>query len=91
MESRFISDAQISASSEYDDNHSAEQARLHFKVNGVKRGGWSAKFNDQNQWLEVDLGTQNSVKIIATQGRNDYDQWVTGYKLQYGSDRNSLV
>lgn len=91
MESRFISDAQISASSQWDGNHAAVQGRLHFKAGGGKQGGWSARFNNQNQWLQVDLGSENSVKAIGTQGRNAADQWVKSYKLQYSSDGVSFL
>ena len=81
-----ISDAQISASSQLDDNHSAVQARLHFKADGLKSGGWSALRNDTTQWLQVDLGSFTKVTRVATQGRNGHDQWVTKYKLQYSDD-----
>ena len=86
MESRFISDAQISASSQWNDHHAAAQARLHYKASGVKQGGWSAGDNNRNQWLQVNLGAEISVKAIATQGRNNRDQWVTAYKLEYSND-----
>ena len=81
-----ISDIQITASSQLDGNHSAAQARLHFKADGNKAGVWSALTNDLNQWLQVDLGSYTRVTRVATQGRNGYDQWVTKYKLQYSDD-----
>ena len=91
MESRFISDAQISASSQYDGNHAAVQARLQYKARGGKRGGWSVLDSNQNQWLQVDLGAAISVKGIATQGRSEYGQWVTAYKLEYSIDGASFL
>ncbi|XP_078343345.1 uncharacterized protein LOC144629051 isoform X2 [Oculina patagonica] len=92
MESGLIKDAQISASSQWDANHAAVQARLHFKAGGGKEGGWSARASNQNQWLQVDLGDVTSVKVIGTQGRNGGgDQWVTSYKLQYSNDVNSFL
>lgn len=91
MESGTISDAQISASSEYGSgNHAAIQGRLHFLAvsNPWKAGSWSARTIDANQWLQVDLGNPHTkVTHVATQGRNrDYRQWVTRYKLQYSDD-----
>ena len=88
MENGSILDSQINASSVYDRNHAAEQARLRFKTDGLKAGSWSAKNNDKNQWLQVDLQQKTRVTAIATQGRNGYTpgQWVTEYKLQYGDD-----
>ena len=89
MESGDIPDAHITASSEWSVNHAAIQGRLHFKVGEGKQGSWSAGSNDENQWLQIDLGNQHTqVTRIATQGRNSdwYDQWVTKYNLQYSDD-----
>ncbi|XP_078357479.1 uncharacterized protein LOC144642389 [Oculina patagonica] len=87
MENYIIPDGQISASSEWDVNHAAIQGRLHFKAGGGKQGAWSARSNDVNQWLQVDLGDKYTrVTRVATQGRNAADQWVTKYKLQYSDD-----
>ena len=86
MESQAIEDAQISASSQLDGNHSAIQGRLHLTRNGQKQGGWTALTDDRNQWLQVDLNTFARVTVIATQGRNGFKEWVTKYKLQYSDD-----
>lgn len=90
MERGFITNAQITASSQWDANHAAVQARLHFKAGGGKQGAWSARANNQNQWLKVDLGYESDIKIIGTQGRNVYNQWVTSYKLDYSNDDSSF-
>ena len=86
MESRAILDAQISASSQMDSNHSASHARLHLQADGSTSGGWSALTNDVNQWLQVDFGSYTLVTRIATQGENGYSNWVTKYKLKYSDD-----
>ena len=86
MEGEAISDAQISASSQRDNNYAARQARLHFKISGNKQGGWSALENDLNQWLQVDLGSYTRVTRVATQGRNAHNEWVAKYNLQYSDD-----
>lgn len=86
MENYLIADGQISASSQWDDNYAAIQGRLHFKQPG-KSGAWSAKTNDVNQWLQIDLRDMyTKVSRVASQGRDDADQWVTKYKLQYSTD-----
>ena len=90
MESRAISDAQISASSQWDVNHAAIQGRLNFLAGGGKQGGWSAGANNQNQWLQADLGNPRKVTKVATQGRNAADQWVTSYKVEYSNDGASF-
>ena len=86
MDSGGITDAQISASSQWDNNHGASRARLHMQRNGNQRGSWSARTNDLNQWLQVDLGGYTTLTRVATQGRSDHDQWVTKYNLQYSDD-----
>ena len=86
MESRHIKDAQITASSQWDRNHAAFQGRLNFKAGGGKHGGWSARSNNGNQWIQVALGSYTKLTSIATQGRNANSQWVTAYKLQYSED-----
>lgn len=90
MENGTILDSQISASSVFDPNHAAQQARLHFKAGRGKAGSWSAEKNDNSQWLQVDLHQTTRVTEIATQGRNAYKQWVTQYKLQYGEDGHTF-
>ena len=86
MENRLIKDAQITASSQWDSNHAAIQARLNFKAGGGKHGGWSSRSNDAKQWIQVALSSYTKLTGIATQGRNGHSQWVTKYKLQYSDD-----
>ena len=86
-----ISNGHISASTEYDSNHAAYQGRLWLKTNGHKQGSWSARTLDQNQWLQIDLGSHYTrVTRVATQGGDALSQWVTKYKLQYGEDGASF-
>lgn len=95
MENGAITDAQITASSEYSEDEynvnvsMAMYGRLHFHENGSIAGAWVANTSDVNQWLQVDLGAQHAkVTGLATQGRNSstYPHWVTKYKLQYGDN-----
>ncbi|XP_027059482.1 neurogenic locus Notch protein-like [Pocillopora damicornis] len=86
MASYAIPNGQVKASSEWDPNHAAIQGRLHYLPPPGKQGGWSAKHNNANQWLQIDLGALLKVTAVATQGRSNHDQWVTKYKLQYSDD-----
>lgn len=87
MESGAIPDGQLQASSEWDQLHGGNRARLHITSSGSYKGAWSARSNDRNQWLQIDLGSPlNIVTGVATQGRQDYDQWVTTYRVAYGDD-----
>ena len=82
MESQVISDTQITASTQWDNDNSAKFARLNL-------GGWVAGAVDPRQWLQVDLGTYSSVTSVATQGVNLYRWpkcWTASYNLQYSDD-----
>ena len=82
MESGAISDGQMTASSQYSSSYAARLSRLHLKASGGYSGGWISRYNNQNQWLMVDMGHQNTiVTAVATQGRDATNQWVKTYKL----------
>ena len=87
MENNAIADELISASSQLDANHATSKGRLQLKADSNNVGSWSALTNDVNQWLQVDLGNEETtVPRVATQGSNAKDQWVTKYKLQHSYD-----
>ena len=98
MESGKILDRQITASSEWNTHHAAHQGRLNFQEvvkegRARKSGSWSARINNQSQWLQVDLFRQESVVTsVATQGRNRnslwgaHNHWVKSYNLQYSNN-----
>ena len=44
-------------------------------------GGWAAATSNTNQWIQADLYRENWVSGIITRGRDDYNQWVTSYKV----------
>ena len=84
LESGHITDQQIKASSSWDKRHGTANARLNLAAARGKTGAWSSETLDQNQWLQVDFGRNVKVKKIATQGRQDADQWIKSYTLDYG-------
>ena len=90
MESRIIPDRNISASSVYPsspvEKHDAAYGRLHFRRGNGRVGAWCAATNDQNQWLQVDFGTEMMISGVATQGRQAINQWVKSYSLSYSLD-----
>ncbi|XP_056464003.1 retinoschisin 1a [Gadus chalcogrammus] len=47
---------------------------------------WLSKFQDNSQWLQVDLREVMVVSGLLTQGRCDADEWVTKYSVQYRTD-----
>lgn len=91
MESYFILDSQISASSEHSAGLGARNARLNLHaVPGIRHGSWSSGRLDFNQWLQVDFKKTVAVAKVATQGRMDANQWVTSYSLSYSTDGNNF-
>ena len=86
MENRNISNGDITASSELIIEHRAYQGRLHFTADKGKRGAWTARNTNDKQWLQVDLGSHfTRITGVATQGRDDRDNWVEKYKLRYSN------
>ena len=86
MESGGIPDNQLTASSQDDQYHAASRGRLNMQKEGHKQGGWVARYRNSSQYLQVDFGIVNTVVKVATQGRSDYPQMVTKYKLSYSLD-----
>ena len=91
MESGRIADSQISASSEWDPNHGPTRARLNQPRVGWLRGAWTAGSNSHNQqqWIQVSFLKETVVTAVMTQGREDEDQWVEQYSVEYTQDGSS--
>ena len=79
-------DAAFTALSSSDAKHSPARARLNIQADSYGVGAWSAKANDDKQWLQIDFGELVRVTKVATQGRQDADQWVTKFSLSYSMD-----
>lgn len=88
MQNGQIPDSSITASSYYRARSAPRRARLHMalpdSVTGFT-GGWcqyrrSFKYYE---WLQVDFGFVASVGKVATQGKQEFDFWVTRYFLVY--------
>ena len=95
MESKIISDAQISVSSSSPQIPTLSHSWL-FHVwfwdpsDDVRLNnfGWRANTDDQNQWIKVDLRRYTKVTRVATQGGRYYGGfgWVTKFKILYSLD-----
>jgi len=92
MENGRITSAQLTASSQWDGNHSPNRARLNIPANGNYRGAWAVAPDqiNQNQWIQVDLRIKTRITYVATQGRADAVQWLKKYRLQFGDDGSSF-
>ena len=88
LESGLVTFQQMTASSTFKKNHGPSNGRLNHAAANGKTGAWSAGANDTNQWLQVDFGRNVRITKLATQGRQDYDQWVKTFTLSYTLDGN---
>ena len=86
MQSGKIKNRAITASSSFNHFHSAWLSRLHRVKRGRHIGAWASKYRNYNQWLQVDLGYAMKITGIATQGRQDANQWVTVYRVYFSTD-----
>ncbi|XP_030852318.1 EGF-like repeat and discoidin I-like domain-containing protein 3 [Strongylocentrotus purpuratus] len=86
LESYVIPDSSLTASSEFNADHGAKRGRLNLARVGNLRGGWNPMDNDANPWIQVDLLDLYRIISVATQGRQDFDQWVNSYKLAWSTD-----
>ena len=86
MQNKQISDAAITASSEDNSETKAYYGRLHFLRGSGRAGGWAAKSNENDQFLQVNFDGWRKVTRVAIQGREDKDQWVKEFSLSYGYD-----
>lgn len=87
METGAISDGHITASSYWGQYHEPYLARLHLQEAWSQfHGSWAAGSNDINQWLQIDLSIEHNITRVATQGRQDANQWVTKYNMHYSAN-----
>ena len=70
----------MASSSSYHPRVAAARGRLNGAVS------WSARVRYRNQWIQIDLGRDEVVTAIATQGRANANQWVTSYYASYSHD-----
>ena len=85
-------DDKIKASSEYDTNHSVKGCKLNKTMSNGHASSWSAAGNEgENPWIQVDLGSEYWINAVSLQGRGDYSQWVTKFRIRYSlTDENNL-
>ena len=91
LEDGRIQDGAMSASSQYNIYCAAKLGRLNLEAKSGNVGAWCVLTRDANQWLQIDLGGGTTVTKVATQGRQDYDQWVTSYAISYNPVKSNWV
>ena len=84
LEDKRITNGHFSASTYY--NH--HLAPWHGRLN--HRWSWSVRTRNHNQWLQVSFVSVVKATGIATQGRQDANQWVTKYIVSYSPDTTNF-
>ena len=83
LEDGRLSNQFFTSSTFYNYYCAPRNARLHQRRAGRNGGAWCAKKSNRGQWLQMDFGALTRVTRIATQGRQNSDQWVTSYYVSY--------
>ncbi|XP_068676816.1 uncharacterized protein [Montipora foliosa] len=86
LQSGWVKNSQMKASSEWSDTHAAWRGRLYTPKQFSYPGAWCARYTDTNQWLQAAFQRPVDITAIATQGRADYNQWVSSFTLSYSED-----
>ena len=86
MQRGTIRNNMVTASSAFNKYHAAWLGRLGRPKRGAYVGAWCARHNNHNQWFKVDFGRPMKITKIATQGRQDTNQWVTRYMVYSSLD-----
>ncbi|CAH3028552.1 unnamed protein product, partial [Porites evermanni] len=89
MISGGIRDPQITASSSYSMWTQPSAGRLwnNMRLHESTLGGWCAMEEDDDPYLQIDLGKQKVITAVATQGLNNpQGNWVERYSLNYSCD-----
>ncbi|EGC33264.1 hypothetical protein DICPUDRAFT_56540 [Dictyostelium purpureum] len=87
----FNSLLNLRTSTDHNADHGAKNSMLNFtnskeanRFDGSE--SWSASINDDKQYIMAGSLVVSEFVAIATQGRGDFDQWVTSYKIRYSYD-----
>ena len=83
IEDSRIQDSAMTASTVHNSAHAAHLGRLNRVSGSGKAGAWCAKTSNNKEWLQIDLGNPTTVTKVATQGRQNADQWPTSYSISY--------
>ena len=86
LQNRRLPNSRITASSEWNQFHAARLGRLGQVKRGKYVGAWCTRYNNHLQWFKVDFGRPMKITKVATQGRQDTNQWVTSFYLSSSQD-----
>ena len=82
-----IPDSQLHGSGYFDSRYHYGRSRLYTQGNGNSVGGaWAADVTTVGEYIRAKFAQPQRIQAVATQGRHDWDQWVTSYKFAYSTD-----
>ena len=79
IEDGRIKNSAMTASTIHNSAHAAHLGRLNLVARSGKAGAWCARTSNSKEWLQIDLGNPTTVTKVATQGRQDANQYLTQY------------
>ncbi|EGC31757.1 hypothetical protein DICPUDRAFT_57504 [Dictyostelium purpureum] len=86
----------LRSSTDHNADHGAKNSVLNFtnsketnRFDGSE--AWCASINDKNQFIVAGSLVVSDFVAISTQGRGEFDQWVTSYKIRYSFDNVTWV
>ena len=74
-----IPDSHLTASYNLDDTNADGRPEHAFLNN--KQGSWCSFYIQQDEWLELDLGSDHTIYGVAVQGAHNSDSKVTKYTI----------
>jgi len=80
MQTNWIQDAAITASSIRDLEHDPARARLH------GNGAWMPLIQSTDQFLQIHFEDETNVSAVAIQGHPINEFWVSNYSLSFSMD-----
>ena len=86
MESGRIPNSAITGSCGWKPGHEPSNGRLNRKATPGGAGAWTAGSDDLGEWIQVDLLKKFRIVKVATQGREDSDEWVSSFTLSHSED-----
>nr|XP_006824190.1 PREDICTED: uncharacterized protein LOC100375643 [Saccoglossus kowalevskii] len=88
LESPVLSDTLLSVSSTKL-THTLDTFKWYSRLNN-EFGAWSPSYNDEDQWIMVNLTTTMRITKLAMQGHPVRDSWVETLKLMYSFDGTTM-
>lgn len=83
-----IPDSHLTASYSLEDTNA--NGRPEHAILNNKQGSWCSYYNREDEWLELDLGSDQTIYGVGVQGAHDSDSKVTNYTIGLRMDGASV-